>query len=114
MEFSSDVTSNAFNVIDLVNLAIALAIIIAICLSVYYIFVGGISFILSGGQEDKIKEAVNTIRYAIIGLVVTVAAIVFLYFLGNVFGVNVGEKINPERMLEMAGAVYERVTTSPR
>ncbi|MEI7511191.1 MAG: hypothetical protein WCJ84_03480 [Candidatus Peregrinibacteria bacterium] len=104
---------NTFNIVDLINLAIALAIIVAIVLSVYYLFVGGISFILSGGQEDKIKEAVNTIRYAIIGLVMTVLAVVFLYILGNIFGVNVAEKINPDRMLEMAQTVYNRVTATP-
>ncbi len=111
--FSSDFTVNTFNIIDLINLFIALAIVLAIVLSVYYIFVGGISFILSGGEESKIKDAVNTIRYAIIGLVITVAAVVFMYFIGNIFGVNVGDKINPDRMLEMAKSVYDRVTSTP-
>lgn len=112
-QFSHDPAANTFDLIDLVNLFIAIAIAIAIALSVYYIFVGGVSFILSGGKEEKIKEAVNTIRYAIIGLVVTVAAIVFMYFIGNIFGVNIGEYISPERMFELLSSFFERATTTP-
>jgi hypothetical protein len=39
-----------------------------------FIIIGGISFILSAGNEEKIKKAVHTIRFAIIGLIVTFAA----------------------------------------
>ena len=38
---------------DLINKGIAYAIIVAGFLSVVFIFIGGISFILSGGQEDE-------------------------------------------------------------
>ncbi|MBI2453565.1 hypothetical protein HYV58_00095 [Candidatus Peregrinibacteria bacterium] len=41
---------------DLINKGIAYAIIVAGFLSVVFIFIGSISFILSGGQEDKIKR----------------------------------------------------------
>ena len=38
-----------FNVVDILNLGVAIAIIMAGTLSVFYIFFGGISFIFSGG-----------------------------------------------------------------
>jgi hypothetical protein len=53
---------------------IALALIAASLLCLVFIIVGGISFILSAGNEEKIKKAVHTIRYAIIGLFVTFIA----------------------------------------
>jgi len=56
-----------YNISDLVNLAVAFAFIAAMILAVVYMIVGGISFILSGGQEDKIRQAIQTIRYAIFG-----------------------------------------------
>ena len=79
----SPLASDAFSLAQLANFAIALAIIAAAALAVIYIFVGGISFILSGGQEEKIKQAVHTIRYAIIGLIVALAAVVLVSIIGN-------------------------------
>jgi len=65
------------SIIDIVATFIALALITASILCLLFIIWGGISFILSAGDEDKIKKAVNTIRYSIIGLIVT-----FLAFFG--------------------------------
>ncbi|MBI3619142.1 hypothetical protein HY213_03885 [Candidatus Peregrinibacteria bacterium] len=53
---------------------IALALIAASLLCLIFIIVGGITFILSAGNEDKIKKAVHTIRFAIIGLFITFIA----------------------------------------
>lgn len=62
------------SVLDIVATFIALSMIAAAILSLVFIIVGGISFILSAGNEDKIKKAVHTIRFAIIGLIVTFVA----------------------------------------
>ena len=69
------VTQSGYSLPELATFFVALAILGAGILSVVYIFIGGISFILSGGQEDKIKQAVQTIRYAIIGLFITIFAV---------------------------------------
>lgn len=84
-----------FDILEIINRGIAYAIIIAGFLSVVFIFLGGISFILSGGQEDKIKQAVSTIRYAIIGLIVTVMAIVIVGVVGQALGINIIQYLNP-------------------
>ncbi len=60
--------------LDIFATFIALALIVASFLCLVFIIVGGISFILSAGNEEKIKKAVNTIRFSIIGLVVTFIA----------------------------------------
>lgn len=62
------------SVIDIVATFIALALIVASVLCLVFIIIGGITFILSAGDEEKIKKAVHTIRYAIIGLIVTFVA----------------------------------------
>lgn len=79
---------------ELINKGIAYAIIVAGFLSVVFIFIGGISFILSGGQEDKIKQAVSTIRYAIIGLIVTILAVIIVNAIGKIIGINTTEYIS--------------------
>lgn len=62
------------SIIDIVATFIALALIVASILCLVFIIIGGISFILSAGNEEKIKKAVHTIRFAIIGLIVTFVA----------------------------------------
>lgn len=88
-----DVAQN-FNALEIVNRTIAYGIIVAGFLSVVFIFFGGISFILSGGDEGKIKQAVATIRYAIVGLVVTMLSVVIVIMVGNAVGLNVVQYIN--------------------
>jgi len=78
-----------YDIVEIINKGLAYAIIIAGLLSVVFIFVGGISFILSGGQEEKIKQAVSTIRYAIIGLVITVLAVVIVSTVGKALGLDI-------------------------
>lgn len=83
-----------YNILEIINIGLAYAIIIAGFLSVVFIFVGGISFILSGGQEEKIKSAVGTIRYAIIGLIVTILATVIIGTVGKAMGLDIIRYLN--------------------
>lgn len=83
-----------YQILEILNRGLAYAIIVAGFLSVVFIFVGGISFILSGGQEEKIKSAVSTIRYAIIGLIVTVLATVIIGTVGKAMGLDIIKYIN--------------------
>lgn len=62
------------SIIDIVATFIALALIAASLLCLIFIIIGGITFILSAGNEEKIKKAVQTIRFSIIGLLVTFIA----------------------------------------
>jgi len=83
-----------YDLLDIINRGMAYAIIVAGFLSVVFIFVGGISFILSGGQEEKIKSAVSTIRYSIIGLIVTILAVVIVGTVGKAMGLDIIKYIN--------------------
>lgn len=93
-----------YEVLDILNRGLAYAIIIAGFLSVVFIFLGGISFILSGGQEDKIKSAVSTIRYAIIGLIITILATVIVGTIGKAMGLDIIRYIN-------FGDIIDTITT---
>lgn len=93
---SSSIIESAQNyeIVEIINKGLAYAIIIAGLLSVIFIFIGGISFILSGGDEGKIKQAVSTIRYAIIGLIVTVLSVVIVGTVGKALGLDIVKYIN--------------------
>ena len=82
-------SASNYNIPDIINKGLAYAILFAGILSVIFIIVGGFSFILSGGSEDKIKQAVGTIRYAIIGLIITILSVVIVQAVGQFIGLNV-------------------------
>lgn len=103
--------THEFNIVDLINLAVAIAIILAGTLSVFYIFVGGISFILSGGQEEKIKQAVHTIRYAIIGLIVTILSVTIIKIVGYVFGFDLLSLISWNKISLLMSNLIDRIVT---
>ncbi len=99
--------AEAYDVVEIINRGIAYAIIIAGFLSVAFIFFGGISFILSGGQEDKIKQAVSTIRYAIIGLIITVLSVVIVATVGKAMGLDIIKYINFGEVLDIVKGINE-------
>ena len=59
---------------------------IAGMVSVGFIIWGGISYVLSQGEPEKLKVALQTIINALIGLVVTLVAVAIVSFLGNKLG----------------------------
>ena len=81
-------TLSTYSVLDLVQIFVVYAFIIAAGLAALFVFIGGINFILSGGDEEKIKKAVNTIRYSIVGLIVTILSFTFVTIVGRIFGLD--------------------------
>lgn len=75
------------SILDIIATVIALGIIVASISSLVFIIVGGITFILSAGNEEKIKKAVHTIRYAIIGLVISFLAFFLIAWLSRLLDI---------------------------
>ncbi|MFA7681601.1 MAG: hypothetical protein WCX61_01060 [Candidatus Peribacteraceae bacterium] len=75
-----DLLENA-SIMEIVATFVALALITATILCLVYIIIGGITFILSAGNEEKIKKAVHTIRFSIIGLFVSFIAFFIVKFM---------------------------------
>lgn len=102
-------TPTGYDFLTLINLVVGFAILIAGALSIIYIFVGGISFILSGGDDGKIKKAVQTIRYAIIGLIITIFAVTIIAIVGNIFNFDLTSYIRWDRMSDIIRALVGRL-----
>lgn len=64
------------NVINLISMAVGIA-------AVIMIMVGGFRYTTSGGDQEGIKSAKNTIMYALIGLIVVALAQVIVRFVLN-------------------------------
>lgn len=73
-------------------------------LSLVFILVGGFKFILSGGDETKTKEAMDTIRYALIGLAVTMIAFTVVSVVSRFFGFDLIGYIDFETVFEIVNS----------
>jgi hypothetical protein cdiviTM7_00647 len=54
-------------------------------LSVIMLIIGGLRYVISGGNKDAVTSAKNTILYAIVGLIVALLAYAAINFVINVF-----------------------------
>lgn len=81
-----DLLENA-SILEIVATFVALGLITASILCLVYIIIGGITFILSAGNEEKIKKAVHTIRFSIIGLFVAFLAFFIVAFLARLLDI---------------------------
>ncbi len=75
------------SVLQILATVIAFGLVIASILSLIYIIIGGITFILSAGNEEKIKKAVHTVRYSIIGLFVCFLAFFLVSWVAKILGI---------------------------
>lgn len=57
---------------EMIQVAIAIIVLISGLLAVLYSIWGGFLLITSGGNEEKVKPAVNHIRHAFLGLIVLI------------------------------------------
>ncbi len=51
---------------DIVTIGVSLIVLIAGLFAVLFIIWGGVMLILSGGKDEKVKPAINSIRYAVL------------------------------------------------
>ena len=79
---------SGYDPLELIRTALAWAFILAGALCLVFIFVGGISFIVSSGNDEKIKKAVSTIRYAVVGLIIVIISMTAVSLVSKFFGVQ--------------------------
>jgi len=91
---------------DFVLTIISLFVLISGILSIIFILWWGLLLILSGWKDDKIKPAINTIRYAVIGLIVTVVSIFIFPILWGLLGINVEQYANPWAIIDKSKYIW--------
>lgn len=95
---NAGIFGNQMSFWDFVLLGISLFVIFSGVFSIVFILWWGLLLILSGGKDDKIKPAINTIRYAVIGIVVTILTIFLFPILGKLLGLDVEKYAEPKRI----------------
>lgn len=62
------------------------ALIVAGILALFYLIYGGIRYIRSGGDQEKVKGARETLTYALIGLIIIVLSFGIINFIAAITG----------------------------
>lgn len=94
---------------EFILLAISIFVLAAGILSIVFILWGGLLLILSGGKDDKIKPAINTIRFAVIWVVVTVLTIFLFPVFGRLLGLDVERYAKPQRIFEKIEEIWDKI-----
>lgn len=109
VDAGSSIFSTNMEFWDFILLAISLFVLAAWIFSIIFILWGWLLLILSGGKDDKIKPAINTIRYAVIGIIVTVFTIFIFPILGRLLWLDVEKYAEPRRIFEKIEDIWNTV-----
>ncbi len=94
---------------EFILLTISIFVLAAGILSIIFILWGWLLLILSGGKDEKIKPAINTIRYAVIWVIVTVLTIFLFPVFGNIIGIDVERYAKPQRIFEKIEEIWAKI-----
>ncbi len=94
---------------DFILTIISIFVLVAGILSILFILWWGLLLILSGWKDDKIKPAINTIRYAIIGIIITVVSIFVFPLLGWLLWIDVKQYAEPSRIFAKIEEIWNNV-----
>jgi formate hydrogenlyase subunit 3/multisubunit Na+/H+ antiporter MnhD subunit len=70
----ANISSN-YSTGNMITTWVAIVVLVAVLCAVIFIVWGGVMLILSGGKDEKVKPAINSIRYSVIWLIVIVIAL---------------------------------------
>lgn len=106
---TTNILSNTKDPGDIVLLVISIFVLISWILSILFILWWGLLMILSWGKEEKITPALNTIRYAILWVIITVLTIFLFPILWKLLGIDVEKYAKPQRILEKIEEIWNNV-----
>lgn len=106
---TSPILSNTTEPGDIVLLVISIFVLVSWVLSILFILWWGLLMILSWWKEEKITPALNTIRYAILGVIITVVTIFVFPILWNLLWIDVDKYAKPSRIFEKIDELWDRV-----
>ncbi len=98
---------------DFILMAISLIVLFAGVFSILYILWWGVLLILSWWKDEKIKPAINSIRYALIGLWVIVISIFIFPKLAWLLGLDVSKYSSPDKIFMEIKNIWDKIFWNP-
>lgn len=106
---NSSIISKELEFWEFILLSISVFVLFAWIFSILFILWWGLLLILSWGKDEKIKPAINTIRYAVIGIIVTVLSIFVFPILWRLIGLDVQKYAEPKRIFEKIEEIWNKI-----
>lgn len=94
---------------DFVLLSISLFVLAAWVFSLVFILRWWLLLVLSWGKDEKIKPAINTIRYAVIWIVITVLTIFIFPILWWLLWLDVEKYAEPSRIFDKIEEIWNKI-----
>jgi hypothetical protein len=79
--------------VNIISWSLNILLIVGIIATLFFLLWGGISWITSGGDRDKLDKARKTIIFAILGLTVVLLSFVIVQTVGSVLGLDLSSLI---------------------
>lgn len=73
---------------SVIQFAVSVLLFAAIVLSLIFLILGGLKWILSQGDKKNLEEAKKTVTYAIVGLLLVLLSFFIINFIGFAFNVS--------------------------
>lgn len=90
--------SGNYSAADIIRVWVSLVVLVAGLCSILFIVWGWLMLILSGGKDEKVKPAINSIRYAVIGIIVIVIAIFVAPKVSEMLGLGTHQYLSPQNI----------------
>ncbi len=110
--YAEQTTSIFWNAMDLgefLLLAVSILVLFASIATVIFILRWWVLVILSWWKDEKIKPAINTIRYAFFWLIIIVATIFISPIVGRILGLDVEKYLEPKAIFSKIEDLWSRI-----
>jgi hypothetical protein len=74
--------------VNIISWSLNILLITGILAALFFLIWGGISWVTSGGNTEKLEKARKTLIYAIIGLIVILLSFIILQTVGSLLGID--------------------------
>jgi len=114
-DFTNDIAeksallSSSMEFWEFILIVISIFVLVAGILSIIFVLYWGLLLILSWWKDEKVKPAVNTIRYALLWLIITVASIFLFPILGRLIWIDVEQYAKPTKIFEKIEEIWNNV-----
>lgn len=101
---------NNYSAWEMITTGVAIVVFVAVLCAVLFIVWWGVMLILSGGKDEKVKPAINSIRYSVIWLIVIVIALFIAPKIVEFMGLGgIQEYLAPNRIFASMKAIAANV-----
>jgi hypothetical protein len=102
-------SSGSYTPADIIRVGVSLIVLVAWLCSILFIVWGGLMLILSGGKDEKVKPAINSIRYAVVGIIVIVIAIFVAPKVSEMLGLGTHQYLSPQNIFNTIKVLMNQI-----